>query len=191
VYLPLALAIWGFVHAGGVHATVAGVAMGLLMRVTEDDGEHESPGERMEHLTRPVSAGLAVPVFALMAAGISISPSLFGQVFTQRLPLAIVAAMLVGKTFGVFGGAYLTARFTRAQLSEELAWGDVFGVAILAGVGFTVSLLISWLAFKDPSTNLNLAKTAVLTASVIAAALAALVLRRRDRYYRELESEAE
>ena len=186
IYLPVAVAAWAFVHEGGVHATAAGVAMGLLMRVTVDEGEHESPGERMEHWLRPISAGIAVPVFALLAAGISVGLSAFGQVFTNRLSLAIVAGLLAGKTVGVFGGAWLTARFTRAQLPEELAWSDVFGVAVLAGIGFTVSLLITWLAFKDPSANLNLAKTAVLTTSVLAAVVAALLLYRRDRYYRHL-----
>ena len=187
LYVPIAVATWAFVHEGGVHATAAGVVLGLLMRVTRDDGEHESPGERMEHLLRPFSASVAVPLFAFFAVGIDVSPSLFGQVFTNRLPLAIIFGLLAGKVLGIFGGTYLTVRFTRAQLAEELAWSDVFGVAVLSGVGFTVSLLIAWLAFKDPSTNLNLAKTAVLTASVIAAAGATLLLRRRDRHYRGLD----
>ena len=186
LYAPVVVAAWGFVHAGGVHATVAGVAMGLLMRVTEDEGEHKSPGERMEHLFRPISAGVAVPVFALMATGVNVSAPLFGQVFTNRLSLAIVVAMVAGKTLGIFGGAYAAVRFTRAQLAEELAWSDVFGVALVGGVGFTVSLLIGSLAFKDAST-LNLAKTAVLAACVLAAAIGAVLLHRRDRYYRTLE----
>jgi Na+:H+ antiporter, NhaA family len=187
LYLPLAAVIWVMVHDSGIHATAAGVAMGLLMRVTPDEGEHESPGERAEHLARPVSAGLAVPLFALTAAGITVGGESLRQAVTSRVPLAVIAAMLVGKSVGVVGGAYLTARLTRAELSEDLAWSDLFGVAVLAGVGFTVSLLISSLAFAPESADGNAAKTAVLIGSLLAAALAAALLRRRNRYYRELE----
>ena len=187
LYLPLAAAIWATVHASGIHATVAGVAMGLLMRVAPDPGEHETPGERAEHLARPFSAGLAVPVFALMAAGITVDGESLRQAVSSRVPLAVIAAMLAGKSVGVVGGAYLTAKLTRAQLSEDLAWSDLFGVAVLAGVGFTVSLLISSLAFAPGSAQENAAKTAVLIGSLLAAGAAAALLRRRNRHYRLLE----
>src|SRR5580698_2900450 len=162
--VPLALVIWALVHASGVHATVAGVALGLLVPVTVA-GRPESPAEHLEHLVRPLSAGLAVPAFALLAAGITISASTLQQVFTGRAGIGILAGLIAGKALGVFGGAYLTARFTRGQLSEGLAWADIFAVAVLSGIGFTVSLLISDLAFGPYSAAAGVAKMAVLLAS--------------------------
>ncbi|GAA4567246.1 Na+/H+ antiporter NhaA [Planotetraspora kaengkrachanensis] len=184
-YLPLGLVIWALTAIGGVHATVAGVAMGLLLRTTRDDDETHSPGERTEDVLRPISAGIAVPMFALFAAGVGISGDALSKVFTQPEPLGVVLGLVIGKTVGIFLGAYLTARFTRAHLNPDLAWGDVFGVATLAGIGFTVALLIGELAFADGETGDHV-KAAVLIASLISAVLAALLLRRRNAVYRRL-----
>ncbi|GAA2246620.1 MULTISPECIES: Na+/H+ antiporter NhaA [Kitasatospora] len=186
LYLPLALVIWALMHESGIHATVAGVAMGLILRChTEGDEEH-SPGERIEHLVRPLSAGVAVPVFALLAAGTTISATTLFQVFTQATPLGIVLGLLVGKTVGIFGGAWLAARFTRAELNPQLSWADLFAVATLAGIGFTVSLLISELAFPHDGALADRAKTAVLVGSVLCALVATVLLKLRNRHYRQL-----
>ncbi|UGQ09093.1 Na+/H+ antiporter NhaA [Yinghuangia sp. ASG 101] len=185
-YLPLAVVTWALVHESGVHATVAGVAMGLLMRVRPDRDEAASPAERVEHVVRPISAGFAVPVFALFAAGVAVSGSVIGDVFTHSMPLGVVLGLVFGKTIGIFCGTYLTARFTRARLGDDLTWPDVFGLAMLAGVGFTVSLLISELAFHDSPALVEQAKAAVLVGSVISALAASVLLRLRDNKYRAL-----
>ncbi|MGW2634260.1 Na+/H+ antiporter NhaA [Streptomyces chattanoogensis] len=184
-YVPLGLAIWALMYNGGVHATVAGVAMGLILRTTRDQGEKASPGERTEHLLRPVSAGVAVPLFALFAAGVSISAASLGEVFTRPEPLGVVLGLVVGKTVGIFAGTYLAARFTRARLNPDLAWADVLALAVLAGIGFTVALLIGELAFPDPADAEHI-KAAVLLGSLIAAAAAALLIKRRNGIYRRL-----
>ncbi|MBC2863795.1 Na+/H+ antiporter NhaA [Streptomyces mexicanus] len=186
VYVPLALVIWGLMYNSGVHATIAGVAMGLMLRCTTRDGESHSPGERIEHLVRPLSAGLAVPLFALFSTGVSISGGALADVFTKPETLGVVLGLVVGKTLGVFGGTWLTARFTRASLSEDLAWADVFALATLAGIGFTVSLLIGELAFDGEAVLTDEVKAAVLTGSVIAAALATVLLKIRNAKYRRL-----
>ncbi|MGW0565976.1 Na+/H+ antiporter NhaA [Streptomyces tauricus] len=187
-YLPLGIAIWALMYNGGVHATVAGVAIGLILRTTRDQGEKTSPAERVGHLLHPLSAGVAVPLFALFAAGISISVSDLGTVFTSPEPLGVVLGLVLGKTLGIFAGTYLAARFTRAQLNPDLAWADVLGLSALAGIGFTVALLIGELAF--PGTALGeQVKAAVLIASLAAALLAALILRLRNRLYRRLYEE--
>lgn len=186
IYLPLAFVIWALMHESGIHATVAGVAMGLMLRCTKDPGEQHSPAEHIEHLVRPFSAGFCVPVFALFAAGVSIGPSALGEVFTQASPLGVVLGLLVGKTVGVFGGTWLAARFTRAELNPELAWADLFAVAVLSGIGFTVSLLISELAFADDHALAERDKAAVLVGSLICAALAAVLLRTRNRRYQQM-----
>ncbi|MEU1073565.1 MULTISPECIES: Na+/H+ antiporter NhaA [unclassified Streptomyces] len=193
-YVPLGVVIWALMYNGRVHATVAGVAMGLILRTRPDEGrrgrkpEKHSPGDHTAHLLRPFSAGIAVPLFALFAAGVSVSaPSLQG-VFTRPEPLGIVIGLVVGKIVGVFAGTYLAARFTRARLNPDLAWADVFALAVLAGIGFTVALLIGELAFPDPA-QAEQAKAAVLVGSLIAAAIAAVLIKRRDRVYRRLSEE--
>ncbi len=191
VYLPLAVVIWAFMHASGVHTTVAGVATGLMLRCTVREGEEHSPCERIEHLVRPVSAGLAVPLFALFAAGVSISGGAVADVFTKPETLGVVLGLVMGKTIGVFGGSWLAARFTKAELNDELAWADVLAVASLAGIGFTVSLLIGELAFTDDPLLADEVKAAVLIGSVLAAVFASVLLKLRNNKYKKLYEEEE
>lgn len=186
VYVPLAVVVWALMYNSGVHATIAGVAMGLMLRCTTRQGEEHSPAERVEHLVRPLSAGLAVPLFALFSAGVSISGGALGDVFTRPETLGVVLGLVVGKTAGIFGGTWLTVRFTRARLSEELAWADVFAVAVLAGIGFTVALLIGELAFEGDAVLTDEVKASVLTGSLIATVCATVLLKLRNARYRRL-----
>ncbi|MGA5454807.1 Na+/H+ antiporter NhaA [Streptomyces umbrinus] len=187
-YLPLGVVIWALMYNGGIHATVAGVAMGLILRTTRDEGEQESPGARTGYLLHPLSAGICVPLFALFAAGVSVSGDALGKVFTTPEPLGVIVGLVAGKILGIFAGTYLAARFTRAQLNPDLAWADVLGLATLAGIGFTVALLIGELAFPGTAVGEHI-KAAVLIASLTAALLASLLLRRRNTVYRRLYEE--
>ncbi|MEU6774213.1 Na+/H+ antiporter NhaA [Streptomyces sp. NPDC046759] len=191
VYIPLAVVIWALMYNSGVHATIAGVAMGLMLRCTTREGEQHSPGEHIEHLVRPLSAGLAVPMFALFSAGVVVSGGALGDVFAKPETLGVVLGLVVGKTIGIFGGTWLTVRFTGASLSEDLAWADVFAVACLAGIGFTVSLLIGELAFARDTVLTDEVKAAVLTGSLIAAVCATVLLKMRNAKYRRLCEEEE
>ena len=180
VYVPLAAATWWCVLESGVHATVAGVAMGLLTRVLPDDDEARSPAERLEHRLTPLSSGVAVPFFALLSAGVVLHVD--GAFLTDPVVVGVVLGLVVGKPLGVLGGAWAVTRVTRAELDGELSWRDVAGVAVLAGVGFTVALLVSDLSFGPAEAEA--AKTAVLAGSVVAGLLAAVVLGRRSRAHR-------
>ncbi|MFD0343527.1 Na+/H+ antiporter NhaA [Streptomyces sp. NPDC127117] len=191
IYIPLALVIWGLMYNSGIHATIAGVAMGLMLRCTRRDGENHSPGEHIEHLVRPLSAGLAVPLFALFSAGVSLSGGALAGVFTRPETLGVVLGLVVGKTVGIFGGTWLATRFTKAELNKELAWADVFAVASLAGIGFTVSLLIGELAFTGDEDMINEIKAAVLIGSLTAAVFSGVLLKLRVRRYRELHEAEE
>ncbi|MET9807592.1 Na+/H+ antiporter NhaA [Streptomyces halstedii] len=191
IYVPLALVIWGLMYNSGVHATIAGVAMGLMLRCTRREGETRSPGERLEHLVRPLSAGIAVPLFALFAAGVTLKGDALAGVFTRPETLGVVLGLVAGKTLGIFGGTWLVTRFTKAELNKELAWADLFAVATLAGIGFTVSLLIGELAFAGDEDTVNEIKAAVLIGSLIAAVLSGVLLRLRVRRYRALSEEEE
>lgn len=190
--IPPALATWALVHESGVHATVAGVLLGFtvpVLRSAKNDGPHTGVGmaEHFEHVMRPISAGFAVPVFAFFAAGVTFG-GYDGLVTALRDPIAlgIVGGLVVGKTLGVFGVTRALAAFTRATLDESLRWIDVFGVAMLAGIGFTVSLLIGELAYVGDPSRQDVVKVAVLVGSVLAALLAAAVLRIRNRQYRAI-----
>ena len=187
IYVPLALVVWALVHEAGIHATVAGVALGLLTRVKPDPGEDHSPAERVEHRVRPFSAGFAVPVFAFLSAGVAIELSTFGDRLADPLLIGIVVGLVLGKLLGVFGGAWLTARFTRAELDPSLRWVDMVGLSLVSGVGFTVSLLIADLAFKGDEAGLDTAKSGVFLGSLLAAFLATIILKSRDRAYRLAE----
>lgn len=190
--LPLAFATWALVHASGVHATVAGVLLGFavpVLRSKAAGGPDAGPGlaEHFEHRFRPISSGFAVPVFAFFAAGVTIG-GLSGLITSLTDPVAVgvVAGLVAGKTIGVLGATYLVARFTRAELDEHLRWIDVTGLAILAGIGFTVSLLIGELAYGTGSTRDDHVKIGILIGSLTAAVLAAILLRIRNRTYRRI-----
>ncbi|WP_120522810.1 Na+/H+ antiporter NhaA [Arthrobacter celericrescens] len=191
--LPLAAATWAFVHASGIHATVAGVLLGFAVPVLSS-GRKGEPGhglaESFEHRLRPFSAGFAVPVFAFFSAGVALGGAAgLGAAFTDPVALGIVAALVAGKTLGIFGTTFILTKSTRARLDSSLAWIDVAGLALLAGVGFTVSLLIAELSFGTASAHNDHAKVAILAGSLCAALLAAVVLKARNRHYRKVELE--
>lgn len=179
LYVPLGLATWVLLHESGVHATIAGVALGLAMRIKTKDGEAESPLENALDNFHPWSAGLCVPVFAFFAAGVSIVGISVSQAFSSPVSVGVMLGLVVGKPIGILGFAWLAARFTKAELSKSLHWGDVLAIGLLAGVGFTVSLLITKLAFVGDAELDSLARLSVLMASVIAAVLAVIALQIR------------
>ncbi|HXO50532.1 MAG TPA: Na+/H+ antiporter NhaA [Mycobacterium sp.] len=183
--LPLAALAWALVHAGGVHATVAGVALGFTVPVL---GRHGHPtAELFEHTLRPVSAGFAVPVFAFFAAGVTVGGwSGLADSLVHPVTDGVIAGLVIGKPLGVFGTAFLLAKFTHANLDDDLAWWDVLGVSLLAGIGFTVSLLIGELAFGHGTAAGDDVKIGVLVGSVIAGVLASLVLFGRNAAYRRI-----
>ncbi|WP_214108722.1 Na+/H+ antiporter NhaA [Acrocarpospora catenulata] len=173
IYIVLGAGAWILVYESGVHPTVAGLMCGLLTRADGDP----SNADRAARYVRPISAGFAVPVFAFFAAGVPLTLHALGGVFTDRAALAVIAALVAGKFLGVFGGAWLSVRLGVASLSEELSWRDLAAVSVLAGVGFTVSMLIGGRAFPGDDRII----TAVLVAGVVVSGLAAALLRTRVR----------
>lgn len=172
LYLPLALLIWGAVYLSGIHATVAGVAMGLLMNLAKSD--------KVLHVVHPISAGVAVPIFAFFTAGVFIG-QLDPATLTSPLALGIILGLVLGKPTGILIAVWLVTTFTKARLSSKLAWFDLIALGLLGGVGFTVSLLINELAFKGLEETASLGTVAVLIASTLAASLAAITLQFRKR----------
>lgn len=187
LYVPLALLTWYAMHQAGIHATVAGVVLGLLTRVRADSGEDYAPSERLEHRIQPWSAGFCVPVFALFASGVPLGAEMIGNVFTDPVGLAIVLGLLVGKTVGIFSSAWLAIRVGIATRPTGLMWGDLFALAVLGAIGFTVSLLIAELSLGgvDGGAAAEIAKAAVLVTSLIASILGSALLLRRGRAHRK------
>ena len=170
--LPLAFATWSLVHASGVHATVAGVLLGFAVpvrarKVKGKDDDRQGMAEHFEHLWRPISAGVAVPVFALFSAGVAIGGwSGLQSALTDPIAVGIIAGLVLGKPVGILTATYVTSKLTRRPLQKGLTWPDLTGVALLGGIGFTVSLLIGELAFGGNSAADDHVKIAVLTGSV-------------------------
>jgi NhaA family Na+:H+ antiporter len=179
--LPLAIVVWVLMHASGIHATIAGVLLGLVVPVRL--------ASRLEHAWGPVSNAIAVPLFAFFAAGVTVGGfSGLGRALSQSVTLAVITALVVGKPLGVLMGAWLAVRVSGTRLHADLCWRDVGFVGVLAGIGFTVSLLVGELAYGTGSRN-NDVKVGVLCASFIAASSGALLLQRsrpgRKRVCRE------
>ncbi|GAB3648455.1 Na+/H+ antiporter NhaA [Glycomyces tarimensis] len=189
VYIPLGLAGWVALYEADVHATIAGVALGLATRIKRDKGEHEAPALATEHALQPFSAGVAVPIFAFFSAGVALNGEALSAFAADRVALAVVAGLFLGKTVGVTLGAYVAHRFGWGRLAPDLKWADIVGVAILCGCGFTVSLLIAELAFTDVAQQ-DLVKTGVLAGSTLSALVGAVVLNLRSRAVRRQHSPA-
>ena len=184
VLLPLALVAWTLMHSSGVHATVAGVLLGFTVPAIAMHGEPDSRTHTFEHTVRPFSQGLALPVFAFFAAGVSlIDGEGPGALIGQPVVLAITAGLVLGKLVGVLGATALVTRLTPLRLPAGIGVRDLLPVGFLAGIGFTVSLLISELSFGD-SEHADGAKIAILGASVLAAILGAVSLRWDARHAR-------
>lgn len=186
--VPLAVVAWALTYSSGVHATVAGVLLALGVPVQASGDADHGLAETLEHRVRPFSSAVAVPVFAFFSAGVAIG-GITGlrTAIVSPIGLGIIVGLVAGKAIGISGATWLVTRLRHANLDPDLSWLDVVGLAILGGIGFTVSLLVSELSFGQGSPNDNIGKVAILTASVLAAALAAVLLGSRNRHYREVE----
>ncbi|MEE2570638.1 Na+/H+ antiporter NhaA [Pseudarthrobacter sp. J64] len=195
ILLPLGIATWALIHASGIHATVAGVLLGFaipVLRSQASGGPAAGPGlaEAFEHRFRPISTGVAVPLFAFFSAGVAVGGfSGLASALLDPVALGIIIALVAGKPIGILGTTWLLTKLTRAQLDKSLRWIDIFGVSLLAGIGFTVSLLVAELSFGHGTLQDDHAKVGILAASLVAAILAAIVLTARNRIYRLAEAE--
>lgn len=191
ILLPLGFIAWAFLHASGIHATIAGVALAFTIPVR--GGSRESPeqatglAEEFEHRFRPLSSGVAVPIFAFFAAGVAVG-GLDGIVraATDPVTIGVVVGLVLGKPIGIVLSVRLLTGVTRIRLDPSLRWIDVAGVGLLAGIGFTVSLLIAELSFGAGSSHDDDAKIAIMLASLLASLLASALLIARNRMYRRI-----
>ena len=176
IFIPLAIVIWYAMFRSGIHATIAGVAMGLLMRVRKTEAEQISPFDNAEVTLRPFSAGFAVPVFAFLAAGVNILGTTLAEALSDPLTLGVLCGLIIGQPIGVTLGAFLVSRFTKGTLNPDLSWWDVVVVGSLASVGFTVALLISEVSFMAQPAMLASSKFAIIFTNLVAIIVSVLAI---------------
>ncbi len=178
IYVVVGVGLWIAVHASGVHATIAGVVLGLLLPthvLTNRRGRTLPPAERIEHVLHPVTSFVVIPVFALANAGVRIQANAFDRPGTLRVALGVVTGLVVGKVVGITAASWIVVRCGRAVLPEGVMWRQLVGVAILGGVGFTVSLFVNELAFVSAPLR-EAAKIGIVVASLVSAGVGATVL---------------
>lgn len=205
-YAVAGVALWLAIHASGVHPTLAGVLVGLLVPATVPRREHVEAvtdyagdlvddttaerehlaelaaraaiptGDRLQRMLHPWSAFVVVPLFGLANAGVALRGGVLGDALTSRLAIGIAVALVVGNAVGITGASTLAIRFGLGELPGRVRYGHLLGGAVLAGIGFTISLFVAGLAFDDPVT-LTHAKVGILAGSLVSAALGSVLLR--------------
>lgn len=197
ILMPIGVLTWLFVLEAGVHATIAGVLLGFMVpvlhvkpRVIRGDVPELGLAPTLEHRFRPLSNGLAIPVFAFFAAGVAVGGA-NGVVtsLTDPVAIGIVLGLVVGKLVGIFGAAWLMDRFTPAAKDDDYTWLDLGGLAMVAGIGFTVALLVAELSFGIDNPHNEHAKVGILTGSAIAALIGGSLLAVRNAHYKKLREQ--
>lgn len=178
-YILLALVLWYFVLNTGVHATIAGVvaALTIPMRGKNDD----TMLEHLEHGLAPWSAYLVVPVFGFANAGVSFAGLGIGALL-DPLPLAIAAGLFLGKQLGIFGIVFAADRLGIANRPENASWPEIWGISILCGIGFTMSLFVSGLAFTGNALLIEEAKIGILLGSLLSSVVGYAILRMTSKH---------
>ncbi len=172
-YLIGGVAMWYFMLHSGVHATITGILLAFVIPFGK--GDEKSPSYILQHLLHKPVAFIILPIFALANTSILIAPDWYAS-FTTANSLGIITGLIIGKPLGVFLFCFLAVTLGLARLSEGLTWRHIFGAGLLAGIGFTMSIFITLLAFNDADI-VNNAKIAILAASLVAGLAGFLWLR--------------
>lgn len=178
-YLLLGAVLWYFVFLSGVHATIAGVLTALMVPVTRSPGagdDAESPLHMLEHALAPWVGYLIVPLFGFANAGVSLA-GMSPAILLAPLPLGIAAGLFLGKQLGIFGSVWIAVKVGFASPPASATWTQIYGVAMLAGIGFTMSLFIGGLAFPGNEALVDEVKIGVLAGSILSAVIGFMVLR--------------
>ena len=178
-YLLVGIVIWVFVLKSGVHATLAGVLIALMIPLRDRKSPDHSPLKSLEHALHPSVAFGILPVFAFANAGVSLS-GLSLESLLHPVPLGIALGLFVGKQIGVFGFTWIAVKTGLGRLPEGVGWPQVYAVALLTGIGFTMSLFIGTLAFADETYSAGI-RIGVLGGSILSAIAGYTLLRLATR----------
>ncbi|WHQ47160.1 MAG: Na+/H+ antiporter NhaA [Candidatus Midichloria sp.] len=174
IYLVTGIIIWGLIMASGIHATIAGVIIGLLIPITATDGS--KPIENIEKNLYPLVAYIIVPIFAFANSGVNLS-SLSWKVFCNPIVLGITLGLFVGKQLGIFGTVYFLLKTKIASLPENINLKQFYSITIICGIGFTMSLFIGILAFDEVEKYMSMVKIGVLSGSLLSFIFGTLMLK--------------
>ncbi|MDO4919637.1 Na+/H+ antiporter NhaA [Kocuria sp.] len=196
ILLPIGVLTWWLVYESGIHATIAGVLLGFMVPVLKQTPRvirREDPrlglAPALEHRFRPLSNGLVIPVFAFFSAGVAVGGwEGISSAARDSVALGVTAGLVFGKPIGIFGASWLMDRFTSAEKDKDYTWGDMLGLTLLAGIGFTVSLLVAELSFGEGSPHGDHAKVGILCGSLIAAVVGGVVVTRSNRKYKKMRA---
>jgi Na+:H+ antiporter, NhaA family len=177
-YLLPAVAMWLLLHQSGIHATIAGVALGLLTPARPLGGR--AVLDDLQHRLHPFSALAVVPLFALANAGVILRAESIRHAATSRVGWGVFLGLVVGKTIGLAGATLLARRLRIGRLPTDIETRHVVGAAALAGIGFTVSLFVAELSFTD-NISLADAKIAILGASIVAGICGSIIITSEPR----------
>ena len=176
-YILIGIVMWAAVLKSGVHATVAGVLLALFIPLRTGAGNGEPPLRRLERELHPTVAFVILPIFAFANAGVPLD-GINLAFFASEVPAGIALGLLLGKPLGVFGASWLAIRFGVARMPEATRWLQLFGAALLCGIGFTMSLFIASLAFENEAAKLVVeSRLGILAGSITAGIVGFLVLR--------------
>ena len=173
-YVLLGLFIWACVLKSGVHATLAGVALGLVIPLRTKDKHGDSPSNKLEHTLHPFVAFVVIPVFAFANAGVPLQ-GITMETFLQPVTLGITLGLFFGKQIGVVLFTFIATKLKICSLPEDVSWPQYYGMALLTGIGFTMSLFIGTLAFADIE-YINSVRLGVLSGSILSAIAGVIIL---------------
>jgi NhaA family Na+:H+ antiporter len=189
IYMIAAAALWYAVLLSGVHATIAGVLAASAIPIVKTPGAPDSavsPLHRLEHAIHPFVAFAIVPLFGFANAGVSLRGMGPDQIFAP-LPLGIAAGLFIGKQLGIFAAVWLAVKFGMARRLLGATWLQIYGVSLLCGIGFTMSLFIGALAFPGRPLLVEEAKLGILLGSLLSALAGYAVLRFAPQHLRHEE----
>ncbi|MDY7098167.1 MAG: Na+/H+ antiporter NhaA [Pseudomonadota bacterium] len=172
-YILLSLVLWYCVLNSGVHATIAGVLAALTIPLKSADGKPML--DKMEHGLAPWSSYLIVPIFGFANAGVAMK-GMGAEALLDPLPLAVAAGLVMGKQIGIFSTVWLADKIGFAPRPQKASWAEIWGVSVLCGIGFTMSIFIGGLAFPDQALYVEEAKIGILLGSAISAVLGYIIL---------------
>lgn len=178
-YLLVGLVMWIAVLKSGVHATLAGVLLAFFIPLRAPEGSDDTLAERLEHDLHGSVVYVILPLFAFMNTGVSLAGLSISSIL-EPIPLGIAAGLFIGKQLGIFGACWLAIKLKLAQLPTGVGFGELYGVAILGGIGFTMSLFISSLAFQpEGETLVTNDRLGILVGSILSAIVGYFLLKWR------------
>ena len=173
ILLPLGIFIWYFAYKSGIHPTIAGVVLGLL---TDNKGKGiQNTAHSLENKIRPITVLIVLPLFSFSSLGIDLSKFDLTLLLNNNLSVGVITGLVIGQPLGIIVGSFIAIKIFKGKLPNGLSWNNIVSIGFLAGIGFTVALLISELTFNGLS--LELAKVSVVLASLISALIASIILR--------------